>query len=576
MKKEKRKKGLKARVRDVKIIKGILLVLMIAVVFSLVISGVGYFSMQTINNNTNSLYSNRLLPIVKIGEIENYFYTIRYNIARGMESKLYYEYDQEIMSNDKKIQGLIAEFEELKLDDNEIRYLTMFKEYYKSYLSEWEKIKETLSKQGKAKSTQVRNIASYENNIVNHLNGLVKYNRAKAEEIKIESYNVYKENVKVFLILSGIAILVLIIFAIIIIYTIKRSMKDMVNRLTIISKGDFTVHIDNNSKNEFGIMKKALHKVIQDISGMLKLVKDNSIKIGQHSYTLSEVAMEMSSSSKEVVKAIEEVSTGAIQQAKELSNVNDSVAYFGEEIESVVTAIEEVNNIATTTDGLAKMGNQKLELLIKSIGDISKSFDNVSSKINELSNNIQNISTSTELINEISDQTNLLALNASIEAARAGEVGRGFAVVADEIRKLAEQSKGAAEKINGMIFNISEEAIGVVNTTNSVNRNLTNQSQEIDNTIASVKEIIDSIETILPRFEEVRESLIKINNEKDGIIDKIDTVSQVANEASVTAQQIAASSQQTNAAAEEVAETAKKLNEMTKNMNEGVNRFKLR
>jgi len=62
-----------------------------------------------------------------------------------------------------------------------------------------------------------------------------------------------------------------------------------------------------------------------------------------------------------------------------------------------------------------------------------------------------------EVISNIAEQTNLLALNAAIEAARAGEHGRGFAVVAEEVRKLAEDSAKAAERIGDMILEIQAD-----------------------------------------------------------------------------------------------------------------------
>jgi methyl-accepting chemotaxis protein len=65
-------------------------------------------------------------------------------------------------------------------------------------------------------------------------------------------------------------------------------------------------------------------------------------------------------------------------------------------------------------------------------------------------------------ISGISSQTNLLALNAAIEAARAGEQGRGFAVVADEVKKLAGESRMAAEEIAKLILSIQEETAKAV------------------------------------------------------------------------------------------------------------------
>lgn len=59
-----------------------------------------------------------------------------------------------------------------------------------------------------------------------------------------------------------------------------------------------------------------------------------------------------------------------------------------------------------------------------------------------------------EIVNSISGiagQTNLLALNATIEATRAGDAGRSFAVVAGEVKRLANDTKAATERVSEML-----------------------------------------------------------------------------------------------------------------------------
>ncbi|MEG4572822.1 methyl-accepting chemotaxis protein [Microcoleus sp. N3A4] len=144
-----------------------------------------------------------------------------------------------------------------------------------------------------------------------------------------------------------------------------------------------------------------------------------------------------------------------------LENLGISSQQTAEQAEAVAAAARQALNLA---DEGTQMVEQTLNQML-GLREAVVAISQQNQRLYDSTSQIGNISTLASLVSDLASQTNILALNATVEAVRAGEYGKGLAVVASEIRKLADESQEAAQKINGIIPEIKRAIDSTVKAT---------------------------------------------------------------------------------------------------------------
>ncbi len=300
-----------------------------------------------------------------------------------------------------------------------------------------------------------------------------------------------------------------------------------------VAAGDLNRHVDAGTRDELGDLSRAFNEMSDNLKMLVGQIAGNAGTLAASSQELSASAQEVSAAVEEMTSTAEEVASTSDQSARE---AREAAARAG--------------NVM----GVADRGMNSVKETGEAMKSIQDSSLHAAGSVKRLSEHSVKIGRITELITSIAEQTNLLALNAAIEAARAGEQGLGFAVVAEEVRKLAEQSAGAAKDIASLISRVQEETVGAVRDMESVIGQVDAGVKVVDRTGLLFEEII----------REIRET-----------VQSASVVVEGAARSSEGIRQLTASVQQISSIVQQVASSAQDLSAMSGELQNLVARFKL-
>jgi methyl-accepting chemotaxis protein len=201
-----------------------------------------------------------------------------------------------------------------------------------------------------------------------------------------------------------------------------------------------------------------------------------------------------------VTKTAQDISATVSQRqqlaAQQAAAADETTAAMEKLAASTNHSAEQANDLAVGARQvltLADEGARTVTQTLRSMNSLNEKVNAIAQMTFHLNEQASQIGSITNMVTEVASQTNLLALNAAVEAARAGEQGRGFSVVAAEIRKLADQTKTSAGKINTLVNGILQTISDTVKATEEGTKTVAESVATANQTVQTFIGVRDAI-----------------------------------------------------------------------------------
>ncbi|MDU8673771.1 MULTISPECIES: methyl-accepting chemotaxis protein [Paenibacillus] len=563
----------------------VILTIVVTVITSLVIGGVGIYNLKRVQSSLEESLSIRaeVIDLIRTADIDLYQMLLAerslYSYEPGSEqfSKQLEDYEKQKESAKKKLNkyksfGTIFDNEEKLIQD------------YEATVEAYELVSKKVIDGLSSKDSTVReraNLLSYQEgsekfdqmeDALDHIGDLYYDDNQIMLDSTQKQYS-FLRLISILLTLAGLIASSLLGY--LIIRSIHHPIRYLRGRVREIAEGNLAVDIRTFSQDELGQLTADFNIMVSRMKELISTVSQSIGRVNTSAHELTFIAEQTTATGEEMTSGINEIAVGASEQASLTEATSRETMALSDTIEKVNVRNKKMTSLSSEAEIVLRGGMDKVKKLQDHNLQTTEANQLVVQHIEGLAEQMLTISTIVQTINEVSEQTKLLALNASIEAARAGDSGKGFAVVATEIRKLSTMTYESTERINTTIARLKAEVSQTLQVMNQTEVIISEQSLIVQESGTVFESIMDMLKEIISSIQEMDGDIGQMNVSREQVISSIIKISDVARDAASATEEISSASNDQSQAYSHLHSAAEQLKQSSQQVSEMISRFRI-
>jgi methyl-accepting chemotaxis protein len=385
-----------------------------------------------------------------------------------------------------------------------------------------------------------------------------------------------EETIRVLLIAIGLVFVISIIVAVLFLRSFIGPIRRLQFAVQAVADGDLRMKVDSNTTDELGLLSRSFDGMTAQMTEILSASHTIASSMKQLSASFGNEVQMTASAGADIVKAMNEISSGADQQAMQAELSMTGVTELEEHVLEIKSITDKMKQVSIETSTHTEHGAQSVLILNQAAQQTELQMQHMADSLEALAVNTKQISQISSAIEEISNQTNILAVNATIEAAHAGEYGKGFAVIASRVRALSDETKSSSRHINQLIealgsqmAYVQQDLIATVNQMHTQNNAITQTSSSFNIIEQSTEQLTVNMELI---FAKVGDAMVK----NHAVIQSFQHVLSIAEETAAGVQEVNSATTEQDRVIRQIADQAVMVNELSEQLFAQINRFKIR